>query len=167
MTGGVMMFNLFGKKRVPLALAATANGRVKPLSEVTDPVFASGIMGAGYGIDLASDRIVSPVSGKVTMIANTLHGIGIHTEEGLDVLIHMGIDTVELKGVPFTISVKVGERVQSGQDLATMQRSIVEASGKSTTIIVVVTNSKDLELAVEVNDGAIEAGEVAAVIELL
>ena len=101
------------------------------------------------------------------MIANTLHGIGIHTEEGLDVLIHMGIDTVELKGVPFTISVKVGERVQSGQDLATMQRSIVEASGKSTTIIVVVTNSKDLELAVEVNDGAIEAGEVAAVIELL
>ena len=124
-------------------------------------------MGAGYGIDPASDRIVSPVSGKVTMIANTLHGIGIHTEEGLDVLIHMGIDTVELKGVPFTISVKVGERVQSGQDLATMQRSIVEASGKSTTIIVVVTNSKDLELAVEVNDGAIEAGEVAAVIELL
>ena len=153
MTGGVMMFNLFGKKRAPLALAATANGRVKPLSEVTDPVFASGIMGAGYGIDPASDRIVSPVSGKVTMIANTLHGIGIHT--------------VELKGVPFTISVKVGERVQSGQDLATMQRSIVEASGKSTTIIVVVTNSKDLELAVEVNDGAIEAGEVAAVIELL
>ena len=167
MTGGVMRFNLFGKKRVPLALAATANGRVKPLSEVTDPVFASGIMGAGYGIDPASDRIVSPVSGKVTMIANTLHGIGIHTEEGLDVLIHMGINTVELKGVPFTISVKVGERIQSGQDLATMQRSIVEASGKSTTIIVVVTNSKDLELAVEVNDGAIEAGEVAAVIELL
>lgn len=160
------MFKLFGKKKAAPVLVAIASGIIKPLSEVADPVFAGGMMGIGYGLDPTSDQIVSPAAGTVTMVADTLHGIGIHTEEGMDVLIHMGIDTVELKGAPFTVAVKVGDHIKAGQALASMARAAVETSGKSTTLIVVVTNSNNLDLTVDVKAGNANAGDAVASIRL-
>lgn len=156
------MFKLFGHKKTTSTLVAAVSGTLKPLEQVADPVFAQGMMGSGYGITPSSQTVVAPISGTITMVADTQHGIGIHTDNGLDILIHMGIDTVELKGAPFTVSVAPGDRVEAGQNIATMDLNMVKAAGKDTTIIVVITNTTDLGLSVTLKSGLITAGDLAA-----
>ena len=82
-------------------------GRLIPLSAIQDPVFSQGMMGQGFGIDPSVGKIVAPVSGEVTMVADTLHAIGFKADNGLEVLVHLGIDTVEMGNQPpFKIQIK-------------------------------------------------------------
>jgi len=117
-------------------------GTVIDLTDVSDPVFSSKAVGDGLGIEPANDgAIVSPVDATVTMVAGTGHAIGFKSESGLEILLHLGVDTVELEGAPFDLSVKVGDTVKAGQSLGTMDLEAVRAAGKATAAIVVLTNT--------------------------
>lgn len=150
-----------------VTLVTPVQGTVCALKDVQDPVFSAGMMGRGFGVQPSNGQIVAPVSGTVTMVAETKHAIGITTpNDNLEVLIHMGIDTVELKGAPFTMNVQADEQVQAGDVIATMDLKAVQAADKQTTVIVAVTNSSDKLATLDVNLGDHAAGELVATGEL-
>ncbi|GEK89593.1 PTS system, glucose-specific IIC component [Alkalibacterium putridalgicola] len=122
---------------------SVANGRVLPITEVNDQVFSQKMMGDGFAVVPSDNDVVSPVSGTVSSIFPTKHAIGLETAEGLEVLVHMGIDTVELEGAAFDVKVEADQTVEAGQSLATMYRSKVEEADKDTSIMVVFTNLKE------------------------
>lgn len=128
-----------------LDLFPVAKGEVLLLEQVDDPVFSQKMMGDGFAITPSEDEIVAPLAGKVVSIFPSKHAIGLHTNEELDVLIHMGIDTVELKADAFTIAVNEGDDVKVGQLLAKMDRHTIQQEGKQTTVMVVFTNSEKVE----------------------
>ncbi len=117
-------------------------GTIVPIDQVPDPVFASKAMGDGFGVVPTSGAVVAPVSGKISMVAKTAHAFGLKTESGVEILVHMGIDTVELKGAPFNLTIARGDTVEAGAPVGTMDLAAVEAAGKSTTTMVIFTNQK-------------------------
>lgn len=123
-----------------LELHAVADGEYLPLEDVQDDVFSTKMVGDGYAIRPSTGKIFSPVNGTIVTVAETKHAIGIKTNDGAEILIHMGLDTVELKGAPFTIAVKQGDTVTAGTQLATMDLDAIKAAGKDNVVIVVVTN---------------------------
>ncbi|MEJ4099859.1 glucose PTS transporter subunit IIA [Corynebacterium mastitidis] len=144
-------------------LIAPLSGTIIPLSEVPDPVFAKGNLGEGFGIvDTPGGTVHAPVTGTVTMIAKTKHALGIRTADGLEVLVHLGIDTVELSGGPFEVSVSKGQEVRAGEAIARMDAAAIAEAGKSTCTIVTITNSAAVASGVTVHAGPIEAGREAA-----
>ena len=144
-------------------VSAPMAGTVIDLSDVPDPVFSSKAVGDGFGIEPADDgAIVSPLDATVTMVAGTGHAIGFKSESGLEVLLHLGVDTVELEGAPFDLSVKVGDTVKAGQPLGTMDLEAVRAAGKATTAIVVLTNTITHLADLNVTTGRTEAGTAIA-----
>ena len=148
-------------------VSAPMAGTVIDLSDVPDPVFSSKAVGDGLGIEPADDgAIVSPVDATVTMVAGTGHAIGFKSESGLEVLLHLGVDTVELEGAPFDLSVKVGDTVKAGQSLGTMDLEAVRAAGKATTAIVVLTNTITHLADLNVTTGRTDAGAVVATASL-
>ena len=119
-------------------------GKVVSLDDVPDKVFASRALGEGVGIIPSNGTIVAPVSGVLATVAGTGHAYGIKTDDGVEVLVHVGIDTVRLKGEGFTVNVAKGDRVTAGDVLATVDLEVVKAAGYDPTTIVVVTNTKSL-----------------------
>ncbi len=119
-------------------------GKVITLDEVPDKVFASRALGEGVGIVPADGTIVAPVSGVLATVAGTGHAYGIKTDDGVEVLVHVGIDTVRLKGEGFTVNATKGDRVAAGDLLATVDLEAIKAAGYDPTTIVVVTNTKSL-----------------------
>ena len=126
-----------------IAVYSVADGNIQPITEAPDDVFSQKMMGDGYVITPSSDRIVSPVSGSITSIFPTKHAIGIQTEDGIDVLVHMGIDTVELNGQGFELFVEEGQTVKAGDELAQMDREAISKADKNTAVLVVFTNLTD------------------------
>ncbi|WP_412989241.1 PTS glucose transporter subunit IIA [Pediococcus siamensis] len=153
------MFGFGKKKKVATdnSLYAPVTGQVIELSEVSDPVFAQKAMGEGLGIKPSNGQVFSPVAGTVTMVANTKHALGITMANGLEVLIHMGVDTVDLKGAPFTIDVKVGDIVNGGDAVATIDLDQIKAAKLDDVIIVVFTNSADKLDQLDVTTGETQA----------
>ena len=144
-------------------VSAPMAGTVIDLSDVPDPVFSSKAVGDGFGIEPADDgAIVFPLDATVTMVAGTGHAIGFKSESGLEVLLHLGVDTVELEGAPFDLSVKVGDTVKAGQPLGTMDLEAVRAAGKAATAIVVLTNTMTHLADLTVTTGRTEAGTAIA-----
>ena len=122
-------------------LYAPVIGEVIAIDQVNDPVFGTKMMGEGYAVRPTNHDIYAPIKGKVTNIFETQHAIGFLTDSGLEVLLHMGLDTVELKGAPFKVQVKVGDLVTEETLVATMDLESVKNSGKETDVVVVITNS--------------------------
>ena len=145
---------------VPIVSPVT--GTVINLADVPDAVFSSKAVGDGLGVMPADGRVVSPVSGTVTLVAGTGHAVGFKTPSGLEVLLHLGVDTVELGGAPFDLTVRVGDRVSAGDPLGTMDIDAVVAAGKDTTAIVVLTNTATDLAALTVELGEAAAGEQVA-----
>lgn len=145
-----------------IAILAPANGKVIALSKTSDPIFSKGAMGQGFGLTPSDGEVVAPVSGKVSMIAGTKHAVGITTDDGLEVLVHMGVDTVGLKGEPFEILIKDGQTVEAGQDIATMDLKFINDKGLDTTIMVLITNSNDKLDGLDVSEGPAKTGDVVA-----
>lgn len=143
-------------------LLAPATGAVIALAKTSDPIFSQGTMGDGFGLTPTIGKVVAPVSGKISMVADTKHAVGIVTEEGLEVLVHMGVDTVGLKGAPFTIKIENGQEVKAGQEIAEMNLDEIKAEGLDTTIMVLITNSADKLSGLDVTEGEAKAGEVVA-----
>ncbi|HCM89862.1 MULTISPECIES: PTS system trehalose-specific EIIBC component [Vagococcus] len=119
---------------------APVNGTCISITEVPDPVFSQKMMGDGFAIKPTDTNVYSPVEGKVTNIFNTKHAIGITSNLGIEVLIHMGLDTVELDGKPFEVKVAEGDSVTMNTLIATMDLEAVTSAGKQTDIIVALTN---------------------------
>lgn len=120
-------------------------GDIMELDQVPDPVFASGAMGAGCGILPTDGRVLAPFNGEIMLVADTKHAIGLRSNEGVEVLIHVGLDTVELEGKPFTSYVQVGDKVQQGQLLLEADLPAIEAASKSTITPIIITNSAEFD----------------------
>lgn len=133
------------KRNQTADLVAVATGDVIPLEKVDDQVFSQKMLGDGFAVNPTANDVVAPMSGTVVTIFPTKHAIGLKTVDGLEILIHMGIDTVELKETAFDIRVKEGQEVIQGEVLATCDWGKVKAEGKGTSIIVVFTNSDRID----------------------
>lgn len=132
------------------AAAATAETIVAPmagkaiaLADVADPVFASEAMGKGMAIEPTEGKVFAPVDGTITVLAETGHAVGLLSDDGAEILLHIGIDTVELKGEPFTAHVKQMQEVKKGDLLMDVDLEAVKAAGKATTTMVIITNTDD------------------------
>ena len=141
----------------PTALVKTVQlvsplaGQVKPLSQATDPVFSSGVMGQGVVIEPSQGELVSPVNGTVTVLFPTKHAVGIVSEEGVELLMHIGMDTVSLDGQGFEAHVVQGDKVKAGQKLITFDMDAIQGAGLVTETPVIVTNQDDFQADVEGN----------------
>lgn len=127
-----------------LTLAAPVAGRVVGLDEVGDPVFASRALGEGVGIEPADGHVVAPVDGELVTVVSTGHAFGIRTADGVEVLIHIGIDTVRMNGEGFDVRVKSGQQVSAGDLLVEVDLDAVRAAGHPTVTLMTVTNTADL-----------------------
>ena len=145
-----------------IALLAPANGQVIALSKTSDPIFSKGTMGDGFGLTPTDNTVLAPVSGTISMIAETKHAIGITTKDGLEVLVHMGVDTVGLKGEPFDVVIKDGQEVKAGDQIATMNIEMIKAKDLDTTIMTLITNSSMKLDGLDVTEGKAEAGDTVA-----
>lgn len=159
------MFNFFKKKDNDAAKAldiyAVCDGEIQDISEVKDEVFAQKMMGDGFAIVPDNGIIVAPVKGKVDNVFPTKHAFGIVTEEGLEILIHMGIDTVTLEGEPFETLVSEGAQVSGETQVSQVDLEKLAASGKDNVMIVVFTNGDESLKSIEINKtGHVNRGEV-------
>lgn len=125
------------------ALKSVVEGEVVPLNEINDQAFSTGALGKGIGIKPISHVIHSPIDGEVLTVFPTKHAIGLRSDQGVEVLIHIGIDTVSLEGKYFTMNVKQGDRVRTGQPIGEVDFEKVREAGYDPTTIVVITNTTD------------------------
>lgn len=125
------------------AIFSPLDGEVRVLSQIEDPVFASEVLGKGCAIEPRKGEVVAPFDGVIKQVAETKHAIGIQGENGIEVLIHVGMDTVELNGKGYEPQVKVGDKVKKGQLLLKFDQKAISAAGYSLTTPVIVTNSDD------------------------
>ena len=133
-------------------------GKVVPLSEVPDPVFAGGVMGPGAAIEPVGDTVFSPGAGVIAAAQPTGHAFGIVLDGGVELLIHVGIDTVNLKGEGFDVKVKNGDRVELGTPLVTFDRAVIEKAGYPLITPVIVLNADDFGEVSPVLEGDIAVG---------
>ena len=145
---------------------SVADGQVVALEQVKDPVFAQKMMGDGFAVEPANGNIVSPVSGTVSSIFPTKHALGLVTEAGLEVLVHIGLDTVSLEGKPFTVHVAEGQKVAAGDLLVTADLDAIRAAGRETSTVVVFTNGDVIKSVKLEQTGSLAAKTAVAKVEL-
>lgn len=142
----------------PDVLGAVAQGTFVPMTEIPDPTFSQGVLGTCCGITPEIGKVYSPMDGKIIQLADTLHAVGMEAE-GVELLIHVGIDTVEMKGDGFKSHVKEGQTVKKGDLLLSMDLEKIKAAGHPTTIMVAVTNSDDLASVEATASGQLKPGD--------
>ena len=142
----------------PVVVAADAKGKVLKMEDIPDPVFSQGVLGQCCGIDPVEGKVYAPVDGEVTQIADSKHAIGFAGPGGVEILIHVGVDTVDMNGDGFVPQIKVGSKVSRGQLVLTMDLEKIKAAGHPTTVITVITNSDDLAGVELVAAGEVEIG---------
>lgn len=134
-----------GKNEEPYKLSAPVSGEAINIKEVRDKVFSSESMGKGVGIlaEKGKDYVCAPISGVISALFPTLHAIGITTDNGVEILLHIGIDTVNLNGKGFTTYVKQGQRVKRGDRLLLVEFEMLKKEGYDMTIMIIVTNTEE------------------------
>lgn len=148
-------------KNKELILTSPLTGRVLPLEQVPDPVFSGKMVGEGAAVEAQANglaTLVAPCAGTVTLVHSAGHGVGIATPEGLELLLHVGLDTVEMEGRGFEPVVTVDQRVQPGQPLVRFDSGLIAREGHSLVSPVVVTNPERLDSLELVASGKVEAG---------
>lgn len=141
---------LFKKEEAPEVetvkggLYAPITGRYIALEEIADGVFSEGILGPGCGIEPEEERVVAPCDGTVSTVAETGHAVGINADDGAELLIHVGMDTVDMNGLGFDVKVKAGQKVACGQTLMTFSLAKIKAAGHPATTAFIVTNADDV-----------------------
>lgn len=140
------------------AVLAPVDGAIKPITEVPDETFAAKILGDGFAVVPTSGRVVAPVAGKITTVAQAKHAVGITTPAGVEVLVHIGVDTVQLAGTPFTMMVSEGQQVNAGDALVDVDWNVVKSAGKPTDVIVVFTNPAKIDKLSITAKGAVATG---------
>ncbi|MCY7076621.1 PTS transporter subunit IIBC [Streptococcus oralis] len=153
-------------KGVTEEVYSVVDGQVIALEQVKDPVFAQKMMGDGFAVEPANGNIVSPVTGTVSSIFPTKHALGLVTESGLEVLVHIGLDTVSLEGKPFTVHVSEGQKVAAGDLLVTADLDAIRAAGRETSTVVVFTNGDAIKSVKLEQTGSLAAKTAVAKVEL-
>ncbi len=138
------MFNFFNKNK-ELVIDAPFEGEIVDITLVADQVFSSKILGEGVAVKPKSNIAVAPCDGEITQIFPTNHAFGITTKEGVEILIHIGIDTVELKGEGFKRLIEVGEKVKKGTPIIQVDIEYIKNEGKDTITPIVITNMDKIE----------------------
>jgi PTS system beta-glucosides-specific IIC component len=146
-------------------VAAPVAGRVVPLAEVADPVFSSLALGDGVGVVPSAGEVVAPVAGELVTVADTGHAFGLRTADGVEVLVHVGIDTVRMAGAGFAVAVAKGQHVAVGDRLATVDLDAVRAAGFDTTTVVTVLNSRTLTAVTPRAAGTVVPGDAVIDVE--
>lgn len=118
-------------------------GKIIPYTDISDPTFASGMLGQGVGIEPEDNVVYAPCDGEISSVAETRHAVGITGPGGMELLIHVGVDTVEMKGNGFENFVSEGDTVKKGQKLMIFDRDKIKAAGHPETVVVLLTNSGD------------------------
>ena len=129
-----------GADQALIQITSPVAGRALPIEEVPDPVFSTGVVGQGIAIDPTSTAVVAPAAGTVLTAPDSGHALGLKLDNGVELLIHIGIDTVELDGKGFDVHVKAGEAFRAGQPLVTFDPQIIKEAGYSNITPVLVTN---------------------------
>lgn len=157
------MFQLFQRKKESLILFAPVKGKVMDITNIPDAVFSNKMLGDGVGIEPYENVITAPCDGRIIVVAKTLHAVAIEAM-GVEILIHVGIDTVMLDGRGFTSHVNTGDKVKQGDSLLTFDKHYILQQGKSVLTPIVLTNMeksvKRLDKRLNSNDGTIMGIEV-------
>ena len=153
-------------KGVTEEVHSVADGQVINIEDVKDPVFSQKMMGDGFAVEPDNGRIVSPVAGKVTSVFPTKHALGLVTDNGLEVLVHIGLDTVSLEGKPFEVKVTEGQTVAAGDLLVEADLDSIREAGRETSTIVVFTNADAIKSVNVEHTGKLAANALVATVEL-
>lgn len=145
-------------KAAPLTVCAPFSGTAMKLEDIPDPVFSQGILGPGCGMDPVEETVYAPFDGSVIQTTDTMHAVGVTSADGVEVLIHVGMDTVEMGGKGFTCLVKEGDKIKAGQPLMKFTLADIQAAGHPAVTAVVVTNADDFAGVELVAEGAVEHG---------
>ena len=145
----------FGQRKTVLT---PIRGKVLAQADIPDETFAQGILGPGCGIEPTGSTVYAPFDGKVTSIVPTLHAVGLESTEGIELLIHIGMDTIALRGSGFTPLVREGQAVKAGTPLLNVDLDAIRAAGLSTESAVIVTNADDLPKLHIIAGGIISTG---------
>lgn len=135
------LFKPFGLRTKRNTLLSPLAGRVIPLSEVNDQTFANGLLGQGVAIEPTGNKVVAPSDSKIEAIFPTGHAVALHTDEGMDVLIHVGLDTERLDGKYFHVHAEIGQNVKKGDVLIEFDRNAIKEAGYDVTVPILICNS--------------------------
>ena len=160
------LFDKFKKKEqeapaeitFPADLGAAAKGTFVPMGDIPDPVFSQGIMGTCCGIDPSEGKVYAPADGKISQVTDTMHALGIEAG-GMEILIHVGVDTVDMNGKGFTNKVKLNQVIKKGDLLLTMDLDAIKEAGHPATVIMAVTNTDDFASVEAVGSGTVQPGD--------
>lgn len=158
------MFKFLKKKQYDDKIAAPLKGAAVPISEVNDPAFAEEMLGKGMAIKPIEGKVYAPFDGVVSLVFDTKHAVSLVSEKGAEVLIHIGLDTVMLNGVYYTVYVEVGEAVKKGDLLMEFDIEAIKTAGYDTITPVLVCNADDYKDVVRTTGKMVEPGDV--IIEL-
>lgn len=140
------------------SIAAPVSGKILPLEEVADSTFASKVLGDGFAVEPETSEVKAPFDGTVQLVYDTGHAVGVISDSGKEVLIHIGIDTVSMNGEGFDIHVKEGQKVKKGDVLVEADLQKIQAAGKATTVMLIVTSGEEVKL---LKKGEVRCGEEA------
>ncbi len=143
-------------KWMPGHILSPLNGTAIPMEEIPDPVFAGGTMGGGCGIEPEEGKLYAPVDGVIESIFPTGHALGIRADDGIEILLHIGVDTVQMKGDGFQALVKEGEKVKAGELLIQFDIAKIKSAGYASTTAVLVTNMDEAGTLKNVHVGAVK-----------
>ncbi|RHS80801.1 MULTISPECIES: PTS sugar transporter subunit IIA [Clostridia] len=149
----------FRKKEKKTEIGSPVEGTLMTLNEVNDGVFSTGMMGSGFAVNPSSSFIVAPVDGEVTMVFPTGHALGIKTEFGLEILLHVGIETVNLNGKGFKVNVSKGQKVKCGDLLVEVNLDIIKEEKLDPFVLVIFSNGQDFNLKKIKEESQITSGE--------
>lgn len=158
------LFDKFKKTETNETIYNCLKGEVISVTKVKDEMFSTECLGKGVGIIPASNRIVSPVDGEVSMVFPTKHAVGIKSKNNTEILIHIGLETVDLEGKPFTSHVQNGQKVKKGQLLIEADFDEISRLNCDTTTMMVITNTKDYS-SISIHEGTFEEGETVIEVE--
>jgi len=156
---------IFGKSKEdaaltcePLVIYAPVSGKVIALKDFPDPVFSQEILGPGCGIIPSIEQIIAPFNGVVIQLTDTKHAIGLKSEDGMELLIHIGVDTVDMNGIGFSSYVKEGQTVHMGEKLISFDKAAIRKANHSDTVAIIVTNADDFAGIEKLADDTVTAG---------
>ena len=147
------------KKDKALAIAACADGMVVPMENIPDPAFSGGILGFCAGIEPDGGDIFAPADGVISQLSETLHAVGIQTDDGVELLVHVGIDTVAMGGEGFSPAVKAGDRVKTGQFLLRADLEQIRSAGHPVTVVTAIPESDGYTAVIPAASGRIRRVE--------
>ena len=151
---------MFFKKKTEIEVKSSFTGKVVSLENVSDPMFSEKILGDGIAIQPQNGILYAPISGEVTMIVDTKHAIGFNTQNTITVLMHIGIDTVELEGKGFNLDIKQGDKVFAGQEIGKIDLDYIKSEKKEVVTPILIADSPQYKINYQKQDGEdVKAGE--------